>query len=118
MPSSLSFPLARRITNALSLLAGSAALIAVLTFSAEARADGPKHGASTAQVLAQESKPMPAHAPARHHATANANAKAKPHAKAQAKAQSKGKTKAKGKAQSKPAKAPAKPAKPTPSARV
>jgi hypothetical protein len=119
----IALQLARRMTNALSLVVGSSVLIAVLTFSAEARADGPKEGASTAQVLAQESKPMPK--AASHPATANANASAKPHAKTNANAKAnaqphpKAKTRpAKAKPQSKPAKAPAKPSKPTPSARV
>lgn len=123
MPISLVRPVARTLTTALSLLASGAALIAVLAFSTEARADGPKQGASTAQVLAQESKPMPKASPqagpkTHAHANANANAKAKaqPHPKAtkpHAKA-------AKAKAHAKPAKAkaPAKPAKPGATARV
>lgn len=118
MPISLVRPVARTLTTALSLFTGGAALLAVLAFSTEARADGPKQGASTAQVLAQESKPMPKAEPQaapRTHAHANANAKAKPHAKGKSHAKA-----AKTKAHAKPAKAkaPAKPAKPGTTARV
>jgi len=103
------------MTTALSLLASGAAMIAVLTISAEARADGPKQGASTAQVLAQESAkpPQPKAAPHAHHANANAKAKAQPHPKAKARAKA-----AKPKSHAKPAKAPAKPAKPAATARA
>jgi hypothetical protein len=132
MPIPLVRQLARRMTTALSLLASGAAMIAVLTIPAEARADAPKQGASTAQVLAQESKPMPNAAPqpgakprakAKPHPHANANAKAQPHPKAKAKPKPSAKPGAKPSA--KPAKAvkthapaPAKPAKPGSTARV
>ncbi len=71
------------MTAALSLLAGGAAMIAVLTIPRDARADAPKQGAATAQVLAQESKPMPKAAPQPQHAPkAHAkSAKPKKHAK-------------------------------------
>jgi hypothetical protein len=117
------------MTTALSLLAGASAMIAVLTtFSAEARADGSKQGAPTAQVLADQSKPAPkagpapaaapaskaapAKAHAKPHATANAKPKAQPHPKAKAK------PKSKTRPQAKPAKAPMKPAKPAATARA
>lgn len=81
MPIPLVRAFARRMTAALSLLASGAAMIAVLTFAAEARADAPKQGAATAQILDQESKPMPKAAP-QHAPRAHAkSAKPKKHAK-------------------------------------
>jgi hypothetical protein len=69
------------MTAALSLLAGAAAMIGVLTIATEACADAPKQGAATAQVLAQESKPMPKAAP-QHAPRAQAKSvKPKKHAK-------------------------------------
>ena len=112
------------MTTALSLAAGVLAMFAVLTtFASEARADGSKQGAATAQVLAEQSKPGLQSQPqpqaasasphAKPHATANANAKAKPQARPKAKAKT-----GKSKPHAKPAKAPAKPAKPGATARA